>query len=91
MTIREDVLVELTIEPMTKIIGEPGQGDLNILEEEITEWVTTIKTKEDMVEQGLKYGFLILILGKTQYGLVIENERLQWDTPENLDGYENSN
>ena len=43
-----------------------------------------------MVEQGHKYGFLILILGKAQYGRVTENERLQWDAPEDLGRYDDS-
>ena len=43
MTVREDILVELTMVPITKIIWESGQGDLNILEAEI-------KTPGDMVE-----------------------------------------
>ena len=64
MTIREDILAELTVDPITKIIGEAGQGDLNILEAELTEQAAKIKTTEDMTEQGCKYGFLISILGK---------------------------
>ena len=84
MMVRKDILAELTAESSTKIIGETGQGDLNILEAEITEWAAKIKTTEDMVEQGCKYSFLTLILGKTQYGWVIGNEWLQWDTPEDL-------
>ena len=31
MTIREDILGELMAEPITKINGEPGQGDIIIL------------------------------------------------------------
>ena len=90
MTIREDILVELTMVPITKNIGEPGQGDLNILKAEHAEWVAKIKTTEDMVEQGHKYGFLILILVKEQYWRVIGNEHLQWKNPEDLGGYNDS-
>ena len=42
MTIRQDILAELTMKPITKIIGEPGQEDQNILEAELTEWVAKI-------------------------------------------------
>ena len=40
MTIQEDILAELTAEPIAKIIGELGQNDINILEAELTknEW-----------------------------------------------------
>ena len=82
MAIREDILLELTMEPSTKIIGEIRQGDLNILEAKLREQVAKIKTTEDMVEQESKYNFLILILEKTQYSRMIENERLQQDNPE---------
>ena len=61
MTIREDILSELTADPITKIIGEPEQGDLNVLEAELTEWAAKIKTTMDMIEQGRNYGFLILM------------------------------
>ena len=44
------------MDPITKITGEPGQGELDA---ELTEWVGKIETTEDMVEQGCKYGFLI--------------------------------
>ena len=77
MTVREDILVELTMDPITKIIEEHGQGGPNILEAELREQVAKIKTTEDMIEQGCKYGFLILILGKTQFSQVIGNERLE--------------
>ena len=43
-----------------------------------------------MVEQGHKYQFLILILGKSQYGRVIGNEMVQWETPQNPGRYGNS-
>ena len=46
MTVHEDILAELTIEPITEIIGEPGQGDLNIVEAELMECVAKIKTTE---------------------------------------------
>ena len=64
MTVREDTLAELTTDPFTKIIGEPGQGDLNVLKAELSEWVAKIKTTEGMIEQGHKYEFFLLILGK---------------------------
>ena len=37
MTIREDTLVELTMDSIAKIIREPGQGGLNILKTELSE------------------------------------------------------
>ena len=76
MTVREDILVELTMDPITKIIGELGQGDLNILEVELSEQATKIKTTEDVVEQGHLYGLHILIVGKAQHDWLIGNDRM---------------
>ena len=87
MTVREDILAELTTDPITKIIGELGHGNRIILKAEPTEWVAKIKTTEDMNEKGCEYRFLILILGKRQYGPVIGNNRLEWETPEDMWGY----
>ena len=36
MAIQENMLAELTVESITKIIGELEQGDINILEAELT-------------------------------------------------------
>ena len=55
MTVQEDILAELTAETMTKIIGEPGQGDIKILEAELAEQAAKIKTTEDLIEKGRKY------------------------------------
>ena len=90
MTIREDILAELTAEPIIKIIGKPGQGDINILEAELAEQAAKIKTTEDLIESGRKYGFLVLVLGQKQYGMVIGNEEVNWTTPEDLGGYDDT-
>ena len=47
MTIQEDILAELIVEPVTKIIIELEQGEINILEAELAEQVAKIKTTED--------------------------------------------
>ena len=36
MTVKEDILAELTVEPVTKIVLKPGQVEINILEAELT-------------------------------------------------------
>ena len=51
MTVWEDILEELTAEPITKIIGEPGKGDINILEAELAERAAKMKTIEDLIEK----------------------------------------
>ena len=61
MTVQEDVLAE----QMTKIIGGPGQGDINNLESEVAKRAAKILTKDDIVEKGCKYGFLVVVLGST--------------------------
>ena len=45
------------VEPFTKIIGEPGQGNISNLEAELAKRAAKIKTTEDMVENGYKYEF----------------------------------
>ena len=59
MIIREDILAGLTMEPITKIIKEQGQQDINILEAELVEQAAKIKITKDMVENGHNYGFLV--------------------------------
>ena len=86
MTFQEDILAELTAEQITKIIGEVGQGDINILEAVLAEQAAKIKFTEDMVDKEHKHGFLVLMLRKTQYGKVIGNETVQWTAPEDPGG-----
>ena len=90
MTVWEDILTELTVKLITKIIGEPGQGDIYILEAELAKWVAKIKTTEDIIDKWHKYGFLVLVLGQTQYGRIIGNETAQWTTPEDPGGYDDN-
>ena len=77
MTVHEDILAKLTAEPVTKIIGEPSQGDINTLEAKLVEKAAKTKTTDDMVEKGQKYGFIVVVLGKTKYRTVIGNPTLQ--------------
>ena len=39
------------------------QSNINLLEEELEEGMATIKTTKDIVTQGKKYGFLIIVVG----------------------------
>ena len=77
MTVKEDILAELTARPIIKINGELGQQDINILEAELAEWAAKIKTTEDLLDKRHKYGFLILVLGQAQHEKVIGNETVQ--------------
>ena len=71
ITIQEDIIAEFTAEPITKIIVEPGQGGINILEAELTEQVVKIETTKDLVDKEDSYGFLALVLGQTLHGKVV--------------------
>ena len=51
MIFREDILAKHTAKLITKIIGEPGQGNIYTLEQKLTEKVAKIKTT-DVVEKG---------------------------------------
>ena len=46
------MMAALMANPITKIIGEPDQGDINTLESELAAKAAKIKTTEDMVEKG---------------------------------------
>ena len=74
MTVQEYILAELTAEPITKIVGEPGQGDINKLESELAKQAAKIKTAKDIIEKGHKHEFLILVLWQSKYGNVIGNQ-----------------
>ena len=43
MTVQEDIVAELTSEPITKIIVEPGWGNINNLELELAKRAAKIK------------------------------------------------
>ena len=45
MMVRED-MAKLTTEPVTN--GEPGKGDVNLLEKELAEKAAKIKTTQDV-------------------------------------------
>ena len=70
MTVCEDILAKLMVEPITKIIGKPGQGHITILESELAAKAAKIKTTDDMMEKGRKYCFLVIVLGKTKCATV---------------------
>ena len=65
------------VDPITKIIGELGQGDVNTLESEVV-----------AIEKGQKCGFLLVVLGNTKYVTVIDNPTVQQTSPENKEGYD---
>ena len=62
MMAREDVLAKLTANLVIKIIGEPRQEDINLLEQELAEKAAKIKTTEDVVKKGKKFGFSVVVL-----------------------------
>ena len=86
MTVSENILAKLTAEPITKIVGESDQGEITILESEFVAKAAKIKTTDDMVENGWKYGFLVIVLGKTKNGVVINNPTVQWTSPKDPGG-----
>ena len=87
MKVREDILVKLMADPITKIIEEPGQGDINKLQQDLAEKAAKMKTTEDMVEKGRKFDFLRVVLGCQKYGMAIRNPAVWWDTLEDPRGY----
>ena len=77
--VREDILAKLMADSITKIVGEPSQGDINTLKQEQAGKAAKIKTTEDMIENGRKFGFLVVMLGCQKYGMVIGNPSVPGD------------
>ena len=46
MTVREDILARLTAELVTKINGEPRQGDIDLLKQELAEKAPKLKLQK---------------------------------------------
>ena len=68
MVVREDILIKLMSNPITKIIGEPSQGNINTLKQELAEKAAKIKVKK-----GRKFVFLVVVLLCHKYGTVKGN------------------
>ena len=60
MMVREDIIAELTANPIMKIDVETTQRDIDNLKNELAKHAAKIKTTKDIVEQSKKYGFLII-------------------------------
>ena len=73
MMVTEDILAKLTANLVMKMIGKPRQGDINTLEQELAEKAAKIKTTEDVVGKGRKFGLLVMVLEQQKYGAVIGN------------------
>ena len=81
MTVRRKIISKLMAELIIRINGEQGQGVINQLKSEIAKRSSKIKTMEDMVQKGQKYGFLIVVLGRVKYGMVTRNNAVEWTNP----------
>ena len=90
MIVWEDIITELTAETVTKINREPNQSNINLLENDLAEHATKIKTTEWIVKQGKNYGFLIIVIGLTQNRTIIKNPWTVWNEPEDPGLYNNS-
>ena len=87
MTVKEDIIAKLMAVPIIKIDGEPIQSNI---EYELAECIIKIKTTEDIVKQGKKYGFLFIIVGLAKYKTIIRKQRTVLNEPEDLRPYDNS-
>ena len=80
-TVRTDILAELITGPITKIIGKPGESNINNLESELAVRAAKMKTTEHVVENCQTYGFLVIVFGKSKFKTVIGNPTVKWMTP----------
>ena len=90
MSMQEDIIAKLIAVPRTKIDGRPTQSDISNLENELAEHDTKIKTMEDIVEQGKRYVFLIIIVGLSKCKTIIGNPLRVGNEPEGSGPYDNS-
>ena len=84
MTVLQDFLTKLMQEPITKIIGKPGQDDINNLEFELAKRIAKIMTTEDMDETGNIEGLSVIVLGRSKYGTVFDNPTIEWMAPRTM-------
>ena len=82
MTVREEILAELTAEMVTKIDEEPRQGNIILLEQELAEKAAKINITEDVIKKGKKFCFLVVVSGQQKNGAVICNLTVKWGIPE---------
>ena len=73
MMVQKDIIAKVMAERVMKIDGKPIQSDIVNLKNELAECATKIKTMEDIIEQGKKYGFLIIFVGLSKYKTIIRN------------------
>ena len=57
---------------------------------ELVKRATKIKATKDIIKQGKKYSFLIIVMGLTKHKTIIKNPRTIWNEPKDPGSYENS-
>ena len=77
-------------DPVTKINSEPTQSNINNLKNELAKCATKIKATKDIIKQGKKDGFLVIVVGLSKYKTIIRSPRTMLNEPDGLGPYDNS-
>jgi len=79
MTVQEDIVNSLQTKTVTRIIGQPTNAAVDLLQEELAKIAATVKTP--LIDQGNKYGHLAVIVPEDDYKEIIKNRRWSYQEP----------
>ena len=79
MTVCENKIAKLMAEPVTR----------HWHSQKTAERVAKIKTREDIVKQGKKYCFLIIVIRSSKYKTIIKNSQKEFNKPKDPGPYNN--
>jgi len=88
MTVQEDIVAALEPKTVTKVIGQPTNKAIDVLQDELAKIATTIKTT--LFQDGNKYGHLAIIVAEDEYRLIINNRVWFYAEPQHPGYYDAS-
>ena len=62
MTVREDIITELTATNITKWVDRPTHASVKTMRKELTKKAAAIKTRYDMFPMGTRFGYATAIM-----------------------------
>ena len=84
-----DITAMLLAKQVTRIHGRPERHEVDNLEKEVAQIVSTAKTTRFL--QGDKYGHLVMIVGETQYRTIIGDASFIFTIPTDEGAYDTTN
>jgi hypothetical protein len=84
-----NVMAMLLTKPVTRIHGRPERDEIDILEKEVAQIVSSAKTTR--FTQGRKYGHLVMIIGQNTYRSIIGDATFVFTEPSDEGAYNTVN